>query len=55
MVHLTQTASKQRSERRIAVRLPLKVQGTRQPRCYLRRRNFQRKFMPERRRVRHAL
>jgi hypothetical protein len=27
MVHLTQTASKQRSERRIAVRLPLKVRG----------------------------
>src|SRR5580698_2279471 len=27
MVHLTQTASKQRSERRIAVRLPLRVRG----------------------------
>ena len=27
MVHLTQTATKQRSERRIAVRLPLKVKG----------------------------
>lgn len=27
MVHLTQTVSKQRSERRIAVRLPLKVRG----------------------------
>ena len=27
MVQLTQTASKQRSERRIAVRLPLKVKG----------------------------
>src|SRR5579863_1747665 len=27
MVHLTQTATKQRSERRIAVRLPLKVRG----------------------------
>jgi hypothetical protein len=27
MVHLTETASKQRSERRIAVRLPLKVRG----------------------------
>ncbi|MGB8472962.1 MAG: PilZ domain-containing protein [Candidatus Acidiferrum sp.] len=27
MVHLTQTASRQRSERRIAVRLPLKVRG----------------------------
>src|SRR5580704_16985588 len=27
MVHLTESASKQRSERRIAVRLPLKVSG----------------------------
>ena len=27
MVHLTQTASRQRSERRIAVRLPLRVRG----------------------------
>jgi hypothetical protein len=27
MVHLTQTVSKQRSERRIAVRLPLRVRG----------------------------
>jgi hypothetical protein len=27
MVHLTQTATRQRSERRIAVRLPLKVRG----------------------------
>jgi len=27
MVHLTETATKQRSERRIAVRLPLKVRG----------------------------
>ena len=27
MVHLTQTATRQRSERRIAVRLPLRVRG----------------------------